>query len=342
MILCLSEKDVYLSNMVKKQLIDEGFRVGVVLLDGFALMSYAALVEPLRAANRIAGRSLYHVRHMPAAGARAISSSGAIVAADTFLGEHVDFDLVLVVAGSDFDSGTSKRLEHWLRLLVSRRIMVGGVSAGPLILARAGVMDGYRMTVHWDHVEQLRHVSANLVIESSLYVRDRGRLTCAGGAAAMDMMLSLIAEHHQAQFAQQVSDWFIQSEVRAGDDAQRYESAARYGVDNVLVIKALQAMESHFDDPLTLIQISDVAGVSSRQINRLFQQHLGTSTSAHYHQLRLNKARSLLHNSLLSISDVAMATGFGSLAHFSKQYRRAFSKSPSQCRSEHKANSVSS
>ena len=328
--------------MVKKQTIDEGFRIGVVLIDGFALMSYSALVEPLRAANRIAGRSLYHVRHMPAAGARAISSSGAIVGADTFLGEHVDFDLVLVVAGSDFDLGTSQRLEHWLRLLVSRGIMVGGVSAGPLILARAGVMAGYRMTMHWDDVDQLREVSSSLVVENRLYVRDRGRLTCAGGMAAMDMMLALIAEHHEAQFAQRVSDWFIHSEFRAGDDVQRDGLSARYGVDNVLVIKALQAMENHFDDPLTLTQVADVAGVSSRQINRLFQQHLGTSASAYYQQMRLNKARSLLHNSLLSIGDIAMTTGFGSLANFSKQYRRVFLKSPSQCRSEHKADSASS
>lgn len=308
------------------------FRVGFVLVDGFALMSYASAMEPLRAANLIAGRTLYDIRHMPAEGARSSSSSGAIVGANTYLGEKVDFDLVLVVAGGDPQVGQVRRLEHWLRVLASRDVLVGGVSAGPLILARAGVMEGHRLTVHWEHAQALLAVSSNLIVERTLFVRDRGRLTCAGGTAAMDMMHALIAEHHGGRFAQRVSEWFLHTDIRPGENPQVAGLAERYGVADVGVLKALQAMENHMDDPLTLTQISDIVGISVRQVNRLFRQHMGGSTQDFYARLRLEKAQVLLRGSLLSIADVAQATGFANSAHFSRQFRRAYAQSPSQFR----------
>jgi len=310
------------------------FRVGFVLVDGFALMSYASAMEPLRAANLIAGRRLYDIQHMPALGARTQSSSGAIVGADTYLGESVDFDLVLVVAGSDPLRGNVSRLEHWLRLLASRDVLVGGVSAGPLILARAGVMEGRRLTCHWEHAPALLDASNNLIVERTLFVRDRRRLTCAGGTAALDMMHALIAEHHGGRFAQTISDWFLHTDIRPGENPQVSGLAERYGVANVGVLQALQAMENHMDDPLTLIQISGIVGVSVRQINRLFRQHMGVSTQDFYTKLRLDKAQSLLRGSLLSIADVAQATGFANGAHFSRQFRRAFGETPSRYRDQ--------
>ncbi|MFK8081618.1 MAG: GlxA family transcriptional regulator [Granulosicoccus sp.] len=310
------------------------FRVGFVLLDGFALMSYASAMEPLRAANLIAGRTIYDIRHMPVVGARSSSSSGAIVGANTYLGENVDFDLVLVVAGSGPQPDQVRRLEHWLRLLASRNVLLGGVSAGPLILARAGVMEGRRMTVHWDHADVLVSVSPNLIVERSLFVRDRGRLTCAGGTAAMDMMHALIAEQHGGRFAQSVSDWFLHTDVRAGENPQVAGLAERYGVSDIGVLRALKVMENHMSDPLTLAQISDIVGVSVRQINRLFRQHLAASTQEFYARLRLEKAQSLLRGSLLSITDIAQATGFANGAHFSRQFSREFGESPSRYRAQ--------
>lgn len=328
----LSEIAVYLSDM-DNIAHPKPFRIAFVLIDGFALMSYASAMEPLRAANLIAGRELYSVLNMPASGARSVSSSGAIIGADTYLGENVDFDMVLVVAGSDPTSSNLRRLDHWLRLLASRQVLMGGVSAGPLILARAGVMEGHRLTVHWDHVSQLRAVSANLIVERTLFVRDRGRLTCAGGTAAIDMMHALITEQHGGRFAQRVSDWFIHTDIRPGENPQVAGLAERYGVGDVGVLKALQAMENHMDDPLTLTQIAEIVGVSVRQVNRLFRQHLGTSTLDLYSRLRLDKAKGLLRGSLLSVADVAQATGFANSAHFSRQFSRSFGVSPTQYRS---------
>ena len=310
------------------------FKVGIVLVDGFALMSYASAIEPLRAANLIAGKSVYDIQHMAAVGARATSSSGAIVGASTFLGETADFDLVLVVAGGDAQSLNLRRLEHWLRLLASRKVLIGGVSAGPLILARAGIMEGHRLTVHWDHAPLLRAISAHLIIERTLFVRDRGRLTCAGGTAPMDMMHALIAEHHGGGFAQRVSDWFIHTDIRPGKNPQVAGLAERYGVHDINVLKALQAMENHLDDPLTLTQLSDIVGISNRHLNRLFSHHLQSSSVEFYTRLRIGKARKLLKTGMLSVADVAQATGFANGAHFSRHFSRAYGFSPSSYRAQ--------
>lgn len=308
------------------------FRVGFVLIDGFPLMSYASAMEPLRAANLLAGRTLYNIRHVPIIGARSISSSGAVVAADAFLGEQVDFDLVLVVAGGDLSQIRIPRLESWLRLLASDEMLIGGVSGGPILLAHAGIMEGRRTTVHWEHALALAEISPRIIVERSLYVRDRDRLTCAGGTAPLDMMHALIAEHHGPTFARKISDWFLHTDIRLGDDDQRAGLAERHNITDEVILKALEAMENHIADPLELSQIAILAGLGARQLSRVFRAKLDVSTIEYYRQMRLQKAHSLLRLSSLSIQDIAVATGFANGAHFSRQYRQQHGHSPSQFR----------
>lgn len=310
------------------------FRVGLVLVDGFPLMAYASAIEPLRAANLLADENLYDVRHLPVSGARSASSSGAIIRADAYLGEYVDFDLVLVIAGSDVVDLHDRRLESWLRLLVSRGVVVGGVSGGPLVLARAGVMEGHRMTIHWDHVNALSAEIRKVILERSLYVRDRNRLTCGGGTAALDMMHAVITEHHGPEFAQRISDWFLHTDIRQGDDAQRSGLAARYNTHHQSLLKALEAMENHIADPLELSQVATLCGLSARQLNRVFKTQLQHSAVNFYSRMRLQKAQQLLKTTSLTISEIAIATGFANGAHFSKRFKVATGHSPKHYRLE--------
>jgi len=315
----------------------EPFRVGFVLLDGFALMSYASAMEPLRAANLLAGRILYDIRHLPVIGARSRSSSGALIGANAFFGEQVDFDLILVVAGGELAGTDNPRLAAWLRLLAGRGVLIGGVSGGPLVLARAGIMHGRRMTVHWEHAQALTAVSSQLVVERSLYVMDRDRLTCAGGTAPLDMMHALITEHHGHAFARKISDWFLHTDIRPAEGPQRSGIAEQYHVNDEAVIKAIEAMENHIADPLGLSQIADLVGLSSRQVNRLFNHHLGVSTVSFYRRMRLRKAADLLKGTGFTIQEIASATGFANGAHLSQRFSDLFLLSPKRFRSTHRA-----
>lgn len=308
------------------------YRIGLLLVDGFAIMSYASATEPLRAANLLSEELLYSVKHIPVSGARAISSGKTEVRANAQLGEQTDYDLVLVIAGGDPATFNDRRVFQWLRHLSHLGITLGGVSGGSMILAAAGVMQGRRMTIHWEHAEVLKEIYPSLLIEKTLFIIDRDRMTCAGGTAPLDMMSALITRHHGADFARKVSDWFIHTDVRASGDPQRSGLAERYQTHNATVLTAIDIMRNHLADPLDLTQLSQLTGVSARQLNRLFYDHLKVSPMTFCRDLRLKKARTLLEKSALSIMDIALATGFTDPAHFSRTFSSQFGKSPSKLR----------
>lgn len=308
------------------------FRIGILLIDGFAMLSYASTIEPLRAANQLSQTKLYEISHIPVTGATSLSSSGAMIKASAHIGERADYDLVLVVAGGDPGTFQNQQVFNWLRHLSARRIPLGGVSGGPVILASAGLMNNRRMTVHWEHAELLDEYSPPLMLERSLYVIDRDRLTCAGGIAPLDMMHFLISEQHGPEFARQVSDWFMHTDIRPAQDPQRAGLAERYGVNNAPVIFAIEAMTNRIGDTLTLTQLANLANVSPRQLNRLFGEKLQKTTMKFYRDLRLDKARTLLIQSALPATQIALMTGFSSSAHFSSSFKQKFKFPPSTLR----------
>ena len=183
--------------------------------------------------------------------------------------------------------------------------------------------------VHWEHAPALAELQPDLLIERNLYVVDRDRVTCAGGTAPIDLMHTLIAQRHGAAFARLVSDWFLHTDVRLAGDPQRAGLRERFGVTSRTLLDAIEMMETHIADPLSLTQIAQITGVGKRQLNRMFQADLGRSTMAFYRDLRLDRARRLLATSPLSLGDVAASTGFTAMSHFSRAYREAFGVSPS-------------
>lgn len=327
-----------IQNSHNSETIIEPIRVGIVPLDGFAMMSFAATVEPLRAANRLAEQALYEVRFIGLQH-QIMSSGGAGIVADELIGSQANYDLLFVIAGSDVggESLVSFKhhvLFHWLRFVAQQGVMVGGVSGGPAVLAQAGLMHERRMTIHWDHAQALSTLMPNLLLERSLYVRDRDRLTCAGGTAPLDMMHALFVEQQGADFARSVSDWFLHTDIRGSGDPQKSGVAERFNIRHQPLLDVIELMENHVADPLDLIQLARVASLSPRHLNRLFQDNLGLSAIAFYRRLRLDKAHNLLLQSALSITDIALATGFCNTSHFGRCFRQSFARSPGELRSE--------
>ena len=292
---------VYLSNMDSLTQRRDGFQVGFLLADGYALMSYSSAQEPLRAANLLKPGA-YNIVHLclddvdsvigeamianaavssegvvssegAVSSGGAVSSSGAVVPATPFARITQRFDLILVVAGGDPFKFNRPDLNNWLRRQAGFGTLIGGVSGGPVILSMAGLMDGYRMTLHWEHAQTLSEISPDSLIERSLYVIDRNRLTCAGGTAPLDMMHALITQHHGADFARRVSDWFLHTTIRESSAPQRSGPAERYRTHDQSILTAIELMENHVAEPLELAQLADIVGLGVRQLNRLFKQN---------------------------------------------------------------------
>lgn len=307
-------------------------RIGFLLIPGFSLLSYASAVEPLRAANRLAGRSLYRWRHLTDRGRPVAASSGLAIAADGAVGEDAPLDMILVCAGGNPALHRNPRTFSFLRKLARRGVRIGGVSGGPYILARAGLLDGHRCTIHWEHMAAFREDFPHLEMSRTLYEIDRSRLTCAGGIAGFDMMRAIIAADHGPALAAAVSEWFLQTQLRAGSGPQRLTLRERYGVANAKLIQALQAMEDSTERVVPRSELANTTGLSVRQLERLFASHLDTTIGDLYLKIRLDRARALVHETALPLLQIAMACGFANGSHFSRAYRARYGRSPRQDR----------
>ncbi|MCC8962421.1 GlxA family transcriptional regulator [Bradyrhizobium sp. Pear76] len=303
-------------------------RIGFLLIPGFALMSYASAVEPLRAANVLAGKNLYSWRHISVRGSDIAASNGVRIQADASISNAGRLDRIVVCAGGNPQAFDHPPTFAFLRKAARHGIQLGGVSAAPYLLARAGLLDGYRCTVHWEHIPAFTETFPFLHLSRSLYEIDRDRFTCAGGIAALDMMHAMIRIDHGAELASAISDWFLQTEVRRGEVAQRLSPTERFGVHHPGLVQALLRMEREIEMPLSPRELSDIAGVSLRQLERLFARHLGTTIHRHYRRTRLEHARVLLRQTTKSIREIALATGFAVPTQFSRSYRLHFGVAP--------------
>lgn len=307
-------------------------QIGFLLIPGFSLLSYASTVEPLRAANRLSGQSLYKWIHISMQGRPVQASSTLEIAADVKVGDDLPLDMLLVCAGGNPALHRNARTFSWLRKLSRRGVRIGGVSGGPYILARAGLLDGFRCTIHWEHLASFREQFPHLEMTRALYEIDRGRLTCAGGIAGFDMMRAIIAAEHGSALATAVSEWFLQTQLRSGSGPQRLTLRERYGVTNTRLIRALEVMEASTDTVLSRSDLAKKTDVSVRQLERLFASHLGTTIGDLYLKIRLERARALVHETALPLLEIAVACGFANGSHFSRAYRARYGRSPRQDR----------
>jgi len=311
---------------------DAPLSVGFLLVPGFALMSYTAAVEPLRAANLISGRNLYRWWHAAPGGKPVVASNGVAILPDAGVGTDRDADMVFVCAGGNPAVFTDRTVFAWLRRLARRGVTIGGISGGPYILAKAGLLDGRKVTLHWEHQPAFREGFPEIALAQSLFEIDGNRITCSGGISALDMMVALIERDHGRQLAAAVGDWFLHTHIREGMGPQRMDLRVRLGVADEKLLRVLRRMEDSIEAPQSRAELAQLAGVSVRQLERLFQRHLGHGIHRQYRSMRLERARQLLRETAFPVLDVAVATGFTSASQFARAYRRAFAEPPSHTR----------
>lgn len=306
--------------------------IGALLIPDFALIAYSCALEPFRAANRLSGRDLYVWNHVSPDGRPVRASNGVHIVPDVAIGAEAAFDLVLVCAGGNPTVFDHVPTLSWLRRIARAGTRIAGISGGPYIMAKAGILDGYRCTSHWEYEPAMREAFPSLDVTGRLYEIDRGRLSCSGGTAALDMMHAVIERDHGHELASDVVEWFIHTSLRPSDGSQRLPVRERFAVGHPKLVRVLEVMEGNLDDPVRNARLAEIAGVSTRQLERLFRTHLKRSIGQHYKELRLRRARILLAQSTMSVLDVAVSCGFVSASHFSRAYRARFGHPPRQDR----------
>lgn len=299
-----------------------------VLLDRFTMMSFSCAIEPLRLANYVAGKTLYTWILAGEGGVEATCSNGATFKLDIGLEDVDREDTILVCGGIDIQRATTKPVLNWLRREARRGNVIGGMCTGAYALAKAGLLDGKRATIHWENQDGFLEEFEQVKLTKSVFVMDGNRLTTAGGISSIDLVLKLIAADHGQDLANTVADLLIYSTIRTDQDTQRLSIPTRIGVRHPKLSQVIQMMEGNIEDPLSPADLAEQVDMSTRQLERLFRRYLNRSPKRYYMELRLGKARNLLMQTDMSVINVALACGFASPSHFSKCYRSHYNTTP--------------
>lgn len=322
-----------------------------LLMPGFSAIGFISALEPLRVANRFRGE-LYRWHVLSVDGGAVLASNGMSVNADAALDSLKPGPLqpelskpellkpellkkgatLMVVAGFEPLQFATPALQHGLRRLDRDGVTLGAIDTGACILAEAGLLDGYRLTLHWEAIDAFKESYPQLTVTQELFEIDRRRITCAGGTASIDLMLDLIAQVHGPDLAIQVSEQFVLGRIRPRKDHQRMQIATRYGINNKKLVQVIGEMEQHTEPPLSTLALAEAIKVTRRQLERLFRLHLNDTPSNFYLGLRLEKARQLLRQSDMSVLEVSIACGFESPSYFTRSYRARFARCPRQDR----------
>jgi transcriptional regulator GlxA family with amidase domain len=287
----------------------------------------------MRTANRLSGKSLYDWQFY-APDSEPVSASSGITIPTRPLNEARDLETLIICApntAQEFDRAASLK---FIRGLDSQGVNLGSVSSGSFILARAGLLDNCRCTIHWENIPVFKEIYPQLDVAFSLYEIDNKRFTCSGGTAALDMMLKLIEIQHGRVLAQKIAQQFHHDRIRTQIDSQQMADRIDLAMSAPKLVDVIHLMESNIEVPLPLPGIADQCNLSLRQIERLFHKYRGVTPSQYYLSLRLMHAKQLLLNTNNSVIDISIATGFETQSYFTACYRKHFGSSPRNHRSQ--------
>lgn len=306
-------------------------RVGLLVLEAANTLSLAAVVDPLRAANRRAGQELFQWDWLTPDGAPVTLTSGLQVDG-TALGSFGNPDLLFVIAGFDLEAQSTPALLAQLRRYAQSKIVIGGVDGGPWIMARAGLLNQHRATTHWEDIETFGQSFPEITVTQERFVIDGQMITTGGAGSALDLMLHLIRLRHGEALAMRTAGALIYEPDPSGARPQTVSSPARLMARAPKVAQAIQIMEAHLEEPLSITEIAKQLGLSTRSLETRFKAALDTSPGAHFLTLRLDEARRLAGDTALPVSEIALRTGFASAASFARAFKSAHGYSVSALR----------
>jgi len=306
--------------------------IGFLLLPRFSMMAFFSAVEPLRIANRISGRPLFEWMLISENGGSVTASNGMTLLADQTIESVHYLPSLALCSGFDPERYLSPALVRWLRRLSAAGCVLGGLDTGCFVLAAAGLLNGERVTLHWESLPSFKERFPEIATSNELFELGARRFSCAGGTAAMDMALDVIARRHGQRLAIDVSEQLVHERMRTRHDQQRMTLARRLDTHNARLVEAVDLMERHLETPLSLADVARRSRVSLRQLQRIFEHELGNSPRDWYLGLRLERAYHLLTETDLDVLVVGLACGFASSSSFSRAFRQRYGSSPRQVR----------
>ena len=299
------------------------------MLPNFNAMATLSAIDPFRAANYLSAQRAYEWLLLSLDGESVQASNGVTLAVDAPIAARPNLDMLFVCASWTPEAHRDRRLFGWLRQLARRGMTLGGIDTGAIVLAHAGLLDGYRATAHYEHLDGLKELFPEVEASTEIVVFDRDRISCCGGTAATDMALEIIRLQHGLELANAAARYIFHDRLRSPSESQVHPVHEPVGtaVDGKL-LNAIIMMERNIEQPIKLPHLAKESGLSLRQMERLFRNHTGVTPARYYLNLRLDRARGLITQTELKVLEVAVACGFKSAEHLARAYKQRFSITP--------------
>lgn len=313
--------------------VSEISQIGFLVFPGFPMACLTSVIEPLRAANEIAGSSVFDWRLISETGAKTVSSARVAFEPDMELTDAVDSDMLFLLGSPSSNFENAKQGNGILRRLDRHGAILGGISGGVFPLARSGVVSGHRCSVHWCYETAFRAEFPGIEMTDDVITVDRRRYTVSGAASAFDLALLLIENRLGADIAHEVACWFQHCTMRGEGVQQRIPMRPSASPDLPdLVARAVSLFSGRIDDPISVAEVAVRLQVTPRQIERAFKKATGQSPTHYYRGMRMKAARQLVLYSKDSMHDIAQSVGYTSATPLLTHYREAFGISPQEDR----------
>ena len=307
-------------------------KVTMLVFSGCSIMCVASAVDPLRAANRVSGETLFDWKLVSVDGEPPVTTSGLPVAVSGRFDPAEKTDMLCIIGGFGTKAQGTPSLLAGLRRVARSARALGGIEAGTWLVGRAGLLEGRTATTHWEDMEDFAAAFPGADVRPDRYVIDGPVFTTGGASPTFDLMLHLIRSRLGIAVALDVASVFIYDEARAATDAQPLVSLGRLDGYDPRLAQAIRLMEAHVGQPLTTAAIARRAGVAARTLEMIFRRSIGETPGAYYLRLRLNAARRLVLDTRVTMAEIALRTGFSSAAAFSRAFSKAFGQPPARLR----------
>lgn len=304
-------------------------QVGFLLLPRYSMIAFSSALDALCQANDVTGRLLYEPVILSPDGNAVRASNGKAQLVDNAIWDVSSIPMIVVCASELPQNASSQSVLVWLQRQARHGADVGGIVTGSHVLARAGLLDGYRATIHWEDLESFGESFPEVDAVQDIFVIDRNRFTAAAATASLDMMLHLIGLQHGPELASHVADEFTYPGMREPRSPQRQSAAERFDLRSPKLSRAIAMMTDNLEEPLAVPDIAEQVSLSPRALERLFRKWMNTTPARYHRQLRLERARTMVRQTSLPMLEIAVRSGFGSAAHFSQSYSGYFGHPPS-------------
>lgn len=321
---------------MKNQKLDPAIRIHILVTPDFNLAATMGFVDPFRVANYLEGVSLFRWTFLSETGGSIRTSNGAHITTEPLASvKDLVPDFLIVSSSWEPEAHVSTLVRTTLRTASAQKVTLGGLDTGAFILAHCGLLGGHRATVHYEHIDAFQELFPNIDVCESLWVFDGPRITCCGGAAAIEFALHIIKQLQGSALANAAARYIFSQNLRDHNAPQNPQHSEPLGATVPDTVRlAIKIMESNLEMPLSIGEICNEVGLSHRQLDRLFSQYVCKTPALYYRDIRLDRARGLITQTNLSMAEIAYASGFSSQVHFSRAYKDRFGLPPSRDRIE--------